>query len=85
MNRLTDLQVLTIIRAGVLLSSRAEILADFEVELVATVARRFLRHGREAVVTEREWPVVERAVEDMAAALRDRMAGLGGLAIGSAA
>ncbi len=70
---LTDKQVHVITRAAILAPRLVEILSDFEVETLADISRRFLRHGQEAVVTDPEWQVFEDAVEAMSAALQRRV------------
>lgn len=66
---LTDKQVLAITSAAVLLAGACHVLSDFELELVADVSRRFLRHGREAEVTDLEWPAFDEALTAMRAEL----------------
>ncbi|WP_374569656.1 hypothetical protein [Phenylobacterium sp.] len=65
---LNDAQVVTLSRASVLISRHCGVLSEFELETVANVGARFLRHGREAATTEAEWAVVEASVEAMAQA-----------------
>lgn len=67
---LTDKQVLAITSAAVLLAGACHVLSDFELELVADISRRFLRHGREAEITDLEWPAFEDALAAMRAELR---------------
>lgn len=63
-------QALVVINAGALLPFAFGELSDFELELVSEVSFRWMRHGREAVVTDLEWPVMERAVDAMRAGLK---------------
>jgi hypothetical protein len=56
---------MVLVSAGVLFGRAAHALADFERDLVAEVGRRWLDDRRAALVTEREWPVIEDAIEAM--------------------
>lgn len=67
---LTDAHVLKVIRAAVLLGRHGEILSEFEAGLVQEVAARFRAFGREAVISEAEWAVLETAIEAMAGQTR---------------
>lgn len=69
---LTNAQIYTLARATVLLPHCADLLSDFEVETLAEVSRRFLRHGREAATTADEWAVVDFAVDLMSTCLPAR-------------
>jgi hypothetical protein len=60
-------QALKIIVAGGLMQFAHAELSDFELEKIAEVNTRWMRHGREAEVTELEWPVIDQAVEAMRA------------------
>lgn len=71
-DRLTNDQVFTLARAGVLLKLAADVLSDFEAQLVAEVLARWLDHGRLAVVSANEWRVIDGAVEAMTQARNRR-------------
>lgn len=68
MSRLTDEQVQTIARAGVLASRQGEMLSDFEQGLIREIGHRFLEHGRHTVITPAEWIPFSQAVSAMWAA-----------------
>lgn len=70
MSRLTDEQVLTIARAGVLASRQGDLLSDFERELIREIGGRFVEHGRNTVITPAEWIPFSQAVSAMWAAER---------------
>lgn len=65
MSRLTDEQVLTIARAGVLASRHGDLLSDFERELIREIGGRFVEHGRNTVITPAEWIPFSQAVSAM--------------------
>lgn len=69
MSGLTDRQVATIGRLGFYLPAGAEQLAPFEQELLVEVLRRYRSLGRNAVVTDAEWRVVEDALHAMSGSL----------------
>lgn len=58
--------VSTLATAGVLFTFASGSLSDFERETLATVCARFIEHGRETVITEPEWHVVQAAACAMA-------------------
>lgn len=74
---LTDSQAMKLVVVGVLFGCAAEVLADFERQLVEDVCRRFVELRREAHVTEHEWPVIERAMVAMRAEVAEQMAAIG--------
>jgi hypothetical protein len=69
--RLTDSQALTLTSGAVLLGRFGHLLSEHEQELVAAAGRRFRDQGRDAMVTENEWPVILEAVGAMQAARAD--------------
>ena len=71
MAQLNSNQVITITRAAVLLGGFGHVLSDHDQQLVADVGLRFRKLGRDAHVTDNEWPVIEEAVGAMAAAKAD--------------
>lgn len=65
---LTHRRIVDIALAACLLGHYGAALSPFEAELVEEVGRRYVEHGRDAVVTELEWPVVDAAIAAMSAA-----------------
>ena len=65
MSRLTDEQVQTIARAGVLASRQGDLLSAFEAELIREIGKRFLAYGRNTVITPAEWIPFSEAVAAM--------------------
>jgi len=63
-------QTLKVIAAGAILQLAYAELSDFELELMSEVSLRWLRHGRDAVVTDLEWPVIDQAIEAMRSGFR---------------
>ena len=62
---LTDDHVVLVTSAATLMARWSAELSDFELETIADVGQRYLRCRRNAIVTAREWAVVEQAVEGM--------------------
>jgi hypothetical protein len=65
---ITPTQEFAIISAGALMAQYAGELSDFEVDTIATVARRWLDNRSATVITAAEWMVVDDAVAAMRAA-----------------
>lgn len=63
-------QEFMLISAGALLGWYSDALSDFEVETIATIAGRWLKHRSQTVLTAAEWAVVEASVEAMRAVAR---------------
>ena len=72
MGQLSDSQAMTLLSAGVLYGRAADVLSDFEREIVADACERFVRQRRHAYVTDNEWPVIERSIEAMRAEISRR-------------
>lgn len=64
---LTKDQAIKVIVAGGLMQFAYAELSNFELELIAEVNTRWMRHGRQAEVTDLEWPVIDQAIEAMRA------------------
>ncbi|MDZ4370219.1 MAG: hypothetical protein U1C74_02200 [Phenylobacterium sp.] len=76
---LTDRQIVTISEGVALAGAHPDRVSEFELELIAEVGARFVRFGRDAVVTLAEWAALVPAVEGLVAA--ERRAGQLGLEI----
>lgn len=70
MDRLTHEHVRRIGEAAALMTAHGDVLSDFERETIVAVCRRFRDFRREAVVSDAEWTVVERAIAAMAREIR---------------
>lgn len=68
---LTNEQKTALTRAAVLLGRHAEGLSDFERDLVEQAVLRWRDRGDRAVVTAREWTVIEEAMGAMEASRDD--------------
>ena len=73
--QITDKQVVQLASVAALMGRFAGCLADFEVETIAEIGRRYLGGRQDTVVTAREWSVVELALEDMERAQARALAG----------
>ncbi len=69
---LTDRQIALLASAFVLAREHADVVSDFEADLVREVGHRFIRFGRSAPITEAERPVLQGAVEAMIQAAEAR-------------
>lgn len=67
---LTDRQVSTLCTGGVLLATCAHAVSEAEAETIARAGALFLAHGRSAPVPPQDWPVIQRAAAELAAADR---------------
>lgn len=66
-----------IIRAHALTYSHADVLADFEIELIREVHGRIRRQGSIRSVTPAEWQVIDDATEAMSRAPRQDLTAAG--------
>lgn len=66
-----------IIRAHALTYSHADVLADFEIELIREVHGRFLGQGSTRSITPAEWQVIDDATEAMSRAPRQDLTAAG--------
>lgn len=65
---LTDAEVVWICEAAVLAGRQAAVLAEFELDLIRDICRRFRDFHREAMITAAEWQPFHDAVAAMRAA-----------------
>ena len=68
LGQLTHHQVFKMSRLGVLLKLVADTLSAFEAETVRAVLTRWLDDGRETLITDSEWVVLDDAMAAMDAA-----------------
>lgn len=65
---LTDRQISSLCTGAVLLATCAHAVTNAAAETIADAGALFIAHGRAAPVPAQDWPVIERAAADMAAA-----------------
>ena len=68
LGQLTHRQIFKLARLGLLLKLVADTLSDFEAETVRLVLTRWLDDGRETLITDSEWVVLDDALTAMDAA-----------------